>query len=131
VLGSGELLPAIELGLQGMVPGEHKHITIMSSDAYGERNETLIVKYPLQQLPQQEKFSPGQQLEMKTTDGKTMHALVLAVDESSVTLDMNHPLAGKELSYELYLLSINGPGNETMQQPKMDQTNTNSQEQAK
>ncbi len=109
VLGSGEVLPAVEMGLLGMRPGEQKRITVMASDAYGEGKEELIVDYPKQRLPQHEKFAPGQGIEMRTSDGNKLHAAILAVDEHTVKLDMNHPLAGKNLSYELQLISINGP----------------------
>ena len=130
VIGSGSILHAIEVALEGMHPGDEKKVTVLASDAYGPYNEELVVDYPKAQLPQHEQFAPGQVLEMTTNEGRTLLATVLAVDQQTVRLDLNHQLAGKNLHYELQLLAVNGPPlKELLERQQAEQSEQQTQQQ--
>jgi len=105
-LGEGRIIPGFEEAVQGMEQGEIKTVTIPPEQAYGEVRDELILTVPAVQLP--EGFAPevGKQLEMRTGEGETVPVRVVEVGENAVRLDANHPLAGKELIFDLELVAI-------------------------
>jgi FKBP-type peptidyl-prolyl cis-trans isomerase 2 len=103
-LGQGSLIPGFERGLIGMTEGEKKTITIPFKDAYGDINPQLVVEIPKERVP--ENVTEGQMLQTVTQQGP-MNVLVTEVLENTVVLDANHPLAGKDLTFELEVVSIN------------------------
>jgi FKBP-type peptidyl-prolyl cis-trans isomerase 2 len=102
-LGKGQLIPGFENGLMGMAVGEKKTIEIEPSDAYGEVNEGMIQEVPLSQVP--ENVKTGDMLQGQNERGQ-FQVSVKEVKENSVVLDMNHPLAGKKLIFDLEVVSI-------------------------
>lgn len=102
-LGQGQLIPGFENGLMGMTVGEKKTIEIEPSDAYGEVNEGMIQEVPLSQVP--ENVKTGDMLQGQNEHGQ-FQVSVKEVKENSVVLDMNHPLAGKKLIFDLEVVSI-------------------------
>ncbi len=102
-LGQGQLIPGFENGLMGMAVGEKKTIEINPSDAYGEVNEGMIQEVPLTQVPEGAKV--GDMLQGQNERGQ-FQVSVKEVKENSVVLDMNHPLAGKKLIFDLEVVSI-------------------------
>lgn len=102
-LGQGQLIPGFENGLMGMDVGEKKTIEIIPSDAYGEINEGMIQEVPLTQVPGGAKV--GDMLQGQNEHGQ-FQVSVKEVKENSVVLDMNHPLAGKKLIFDLEVVSI-------------------------
>lgn len=102
-LGQGQLIPGFENGLMGMTVGEKKTIEIEPSDAYGEVNEGMIQEVPLSQVP--ENVKTGDMLQGQNERGQ-FQVSVKEVKENSVVLDMNHPLAGKKLIFDLEVVSI-------------------------
>lgn len=102
-LGQGQLIPGFENGLMGMAIGEKKTIEIEPSDAYGEINEGMIQEVPLTQVPEGAKV--GDMLQGQNERGQ-FQVSVKEVKENSVVLDMNHPLAGKKLIFDLEVVSI-------------------------
>ena len=103
-LGQGALIPGFEKGLLGMKEGDKKVIEIPSNEAYGSHREDLIVEVPRERVP--ENVTEGQMLQTNTPQGP-MNVIVKEVQESHVVIDGNHPLAGKDLIFELELVSIN------------------------
>lgn len=103
-LGQGSLIPGFEKGLVGMSEGETKTITIPCNEGYGDINPQLIAEVPKDRVP--EGVQEGQMLQTITQQGP-MNVLVSEVLENSVVLDANHPLAGKDLTFELEVVSIN------------------------
>lgn len=103
-LGQGSLIPGFEKGLLGMSEGEKKTVEIPSSEAYGEHREDLIVEVPKDRVP--ENVTEGQMLQTMTPQGP-MNVIVKEVKEENVIIDGNHPLAGKDLIFDLELVSIN------------------------
>jgi FKBP-type peptidyl-prolyl cis-trans isomerase 2 len=102
-LGQGQLIPGFENGLMGMAVGEKRTIEINPSDAYGEVNEGMIQEVPLTQVPEGAKV--GDTLQGQNEQGQ-FQVSVKEVKENSVVLDMNHPLAGKKLIFDLEVVSI-------------------------
>jgi FKBP-type peptidyl-prolyl cis-trans isomerase 2 len=103
-LGQGSLIPGFERGLIGMTEGEKKTITIPFKEAYGDINPQLVVEIPKERVP--ENVTEGQMLQTVTQQGP-MNVLVTEVLENTVVLDANHPLAGKDLTFDLEVVSIN------------------------
>jgi len=103
-LGQGLLIPGFEQGLQGMAVGEKKTITIPSENAYGPIREDMTQEVEKQYVP--EGISVGQRLVAQGPQGE-MYVLVTEVKENTVVLDGNHPLAGKDLIFDLEVVEIN------------------------
>ncbi len=104
-LGSGQLIPGFENAVLGMETGEERRVTIPAEDAYGPRRDELILEVPRGRFPPDIEPEVGKQLRM-TQEGHDFVVVVQDVKEDSVTLDANHPLAGKELIFELELVEV-------------------------
>jgi len=102
-LGQGALIPGFEKGLLGMSIGESKTVNIPCVDAYGELNEQLVAEVPKDRVP--EGVTEGQMLQTMTQQGP-MNVVVKEVKDDVVILDANHPLAGKDLIFDLEVISI-------------------------
>jgi FKBP-type peptidyl-prolyl cis-trans isomerase 2 len=102
-LGQGQLISGFENGLMGMSVGEKKTIELESKDAYGFVNPEMISEVPLNQVP--ENVKEGDMLQGQNQYGP-VQVTVKEVKESTVVLDMNHPLAGKKLIFDLEVVSI-------------------------
>jgi peptidylprolyl isomerase len=105
-LGAGEVIPGFETAIEGMSTGEKKTETIPAGNAYGERRDELVFTIPREQLPADTEFEPGDMLRVGFPDGSSTEMHVTALDDASVTLDANHPMAGKNLTFELELVGI-------------------------
>ena len=102
-LGQGALITGFEKGLLGMSIGESKTVNITCIEAYGELNEQLIAEVPKDRVP--EGVTEGQMLQTTTQQGP-MNVVVKEVKDDVVILDANHPLAGKDLIFDLEVISI-------------------------
>ena len=105
-LGQGRLIPGFEKGLIDMGLNEKKTITIPKEEAYGEVNKDLIQEVKKSELPQEMAPEVGMGLVSKSPDGQEMNLLVIEVKEETIVIDGNHPLAGKELIFDLEVLEI-------------------------
>tara|TARA_B110000211_G_C13926051_1_gene485002 strand:+ start:175 stop:621 length:447 start_codon:yes stop_codon:yes gene_type:complete len=105
-LGQGQLIPGFEKGLIDMELHEKKTITISKEEAYGEINQALIQEVKKSELPQEMAPEVGMGLVSKSPDGQEMNLLVIEVREESIVIDGNHPLAGKELIFDLEVVAI-------------------------
>jgi FKBP-type peptidyl-prolyl cis-trans isomerase SlpA len=102
-LGEGQLIKGFESGLVGMTEGEKKTIEIESDDAYGEPKPEFINEVPKENVP--EGVKEGENLQGMGPMGP-VNVKVVAVNEETVTLDANHPLAGKKLIFDLEVVEI-------------------------
>jgi len=112
-LGAGSVLPAFEQAVLGMAAKESRSITVAAKDAYGLKNEELIMTLSRQGFA--EPIAPGMILGMDMEHDGRQHkvpATVLSVSEETVTIDFNHPLAGQDITYQITLLSIDTPAAE-------------------
>ena len=105
-LGGGQLIPDFEEAVVGMNPGDTKTVQIEAKRAYGERHEQLIFVVPRTQLP--EGISPeiDQRFQMTADNGQDFIVTVTALTDENVTFDGNHPLAGKDLTFDIELVSV-------------------------
>lgn len=103
--GVQSVIPGFEAAVVAMAVGETKTVTIACADAYGEASEDMVGLIPRESLPEDLEPEVGMMLEMHTEDG-AMPVRVVAVDDDTVTLDANHPLAGEDLTFELTLVAI-------------------------
>ena len=106
-LGSGQVIPGFENGIIGMQVEESKTINIPAAEAYGEQKGELIQEVQKTQLPPEIKPEVGLRLISRASDGREIPLVVTEVKENSIIIDSNHPLAGKDLTFEITLLSIN------------------------
>lgn len=105
-VGQGHVINGFENAVIGMEVGEEKTIHVPSAEAYGGRNEELIQDVPRDKFAEDMKFEIGQGLQIKTKDGHSMVVLVKAFTTETITLDANHPLAGKDLNFDIKLVEI-------------------------
>lgn len=105
-LGEGKLIPGFEEGLINMAVSETKTIEIPSDKAYGEANPELIQEVPNENLPEDLEPKVGMGLMSKTPEGREIQLTVREVKDNSIVVDANHPLAGKDLIFEVELLEI-------------------------
>ncbi len=105
-IGQGQVIPGFENGVVGMKVSEKKDVNIPSADAYGDQNKELVFTFPKNDLPQEVSPEVGQQLQMKNQNGQIVNVIIANVDDANIYLDANHPLAGKDLNFEIELLEI-------------------------
>lgn len=105
-LGEGELIDGFEDAIVGMETGQSKTITLTPADAYGEHSEEMIIDIPRSQLPEDLEPEQGMELELTGEDDEQILVIISQISEEFVTLDGNHPLAGKTLTFELELVGI-------------------------
>ena len=106
-VGSGQIIPGLDKEIPGMAVGDKKTVNIPAAEAYGEVNPQMQQAIPRAQIPAGIPVEVGARLQMQTPEGQVIPVVVAAVDEQSVTLDANHPLAGKDLTFDIELVSIN------------------------
>lgn len=104
-LGTGQVIPGFDQALTGMKPGESKKVTIAADEAYGPYRSELVMVVDRSEFPADIAPSIGDQFEL-SQEGQSFVVNVTDVTDQEVTLDANHPLAGKELTFELELVEI-------------------------
>ncbi len=106
VIGDGQMIPGFEKAVTGMNVGDTKTVKITSSEAYGGRREELVIKISKSQFPDNIVPVAGLQLSLKSPEGRIVNAVIASVEGDSALLDANHPLAGKELTFDIELMEI-------------------------
>lgn len=105
-IGSGMIIAGFENGVVGLEPGESKTVNVAASEAYGDYNQGLVYEIDRNQLPEGMVPQVGDQLESVQSDGSRVRVVISSVSENSVTIDANHPLAGKDLVFDIELVEI-------------------------
>ncbi len=100
-VGAGEVIKGFEEALIGMEKGETKTIHLSAEDAYGERAEEAVTTVPRNMFPEDAEPQLGGMVGVKLPDGNVAPARITAVTDEEITLDLNHPLAGERLTFEL------------------------------
>ena len=103
-VGSGQIIKGFDEAVVGMEKGEEKSIKIESKDAYGDPNPELTKKIPREHLPKEQELKPGMMLRLKTPDGRQIPAKITGVTDKEITIDLNHPLAGKSLNFKVKIV---------------------------
>ena len=100
-VGSGQVIKGFDDAILGMKEGEEKQFSITPADAYGEHDPTLVQKVPREIFPQDAELVPGLLFEAGLPTGEKVPATITEVQEGIVSVDLNHPLAGKKLNFKI------------------------------
>ena len=106
-VGAGKVIKGFDEALVGMELNEEKEIKLSPSEAYGEHDSKKIVKIPRDKLPADQEPKEGMMLGMQGADGRQAAAKIVKVEDKEITIDLNHPLAGKNLNFKLKVVEIN------------------------
>ncbi|SEP71804.1 FKBP-type peptidyl-prolyl cis-trans isomerase [Thalassovita taeanensis] len=105
-VGSGQIIPGLDVALPGMGVGDKKVVEVPADQAYGETDPAAVQAVPRGEIPAEIPLDLGTQLQVQTPQGQVMAVTVIEVTETEVTLDANHPLAGKDLTFAIELVSV-------------------------
>jgi len=105
-VGSGQLIKGFDDAVIGMEKGEEKEIKLQPKDAYGDHNPQLIKKIPRDKLPEDQEPKPGMMLMINLPNGARIPANIKEVTDKEITIDVNHPLAGKVLIFKIKVVDI-------------------------
>ena len=105
-IGNSKLIPAFQETVVGMKPGELRTVKIAAGEAYGPRREQMVVAVDRNKFPENVKPYVGLELDVHQQNGEIFAAKVIDIKECSVILDANHPLAGKDLTFDIELVEI-------------------------
>lgn len=105
-LGEGEIIPGLEKEVAGMTVGDKNTVTIPADAAYGPHRPEAVQEVPRSEIPEEVDVAVGTQLQGVTRDGRQLSLTVVDVGHETVTLDANHPLAGKDLVFDVELVEI-------------------------
>lgn len=106
-MGAGRLIKGFEDALKGMSLNEKKTFTLEPKDAYGERDETLKTSFPRKEAPSGVDPQVGQTVTLTSPQGQHVPGRISEVDDEKITIDLNHPLAGESLTFEIEVVGIN------------------------
>jgi len=112
-VGEGQVIKGFEEAVVGMEPGDEKTATIPPAKGYGQRRDDLVVEVEQKQISEDVEPKVGQQLQLRLEDGRQVPVVVTKVENGQVTIDANHPLAGKELVFEIELVDVDGEDGES------------------
>ena len=105
-VGQGQIIPGLEKAIPGMTAGDKKTVAVPAAEAYGPTNPEARQDVPRDEIPAEIPLDLGTQLQVQAPDGHVLPVTVVAVTEEIVTLDANHPLAGKDLTFDIELVEI-------------------------
>jgi len=108
VVGGGNIIQGFDTAVIGMAIGDRKSIEVPPEQGYGERDEKLVANIQRSQVPDNIELKVGAALEVKHDNGQVINVTVVDMTEEHVSLDANHPLAGKMLTFDLELVEIDG-----------------------
>ncbi len=104
--GGGQMIKGFDAQVLGMSLNEKKTFTLSAAEAYGERNEDYMHEFPRAEMPAEINPEVGQTLALTSPEGQHIPARVVAVDDEKITFDLNHPLAGQSLTFEVEVVGI-------------------------
>ncbi len=107
-VGAGQMISGFDAAVRDMALGATKTAVIPAAEAYGEHNADMVFEVPQERVPDDLNPEVGQQLQMQNSDGRPMSVVVTAVAKDGITLDANHALAGKDLTFEIRVVELNG-----------------------
>ncbi len=104
--GSGQVIKGFDNAVVDMIVGDKKTVNIPVHEAYGARNEDMIITYPLEQFPQDMNPQVGMELHMSDNMGNHFPVVIVEIENDMAILDANHPLAGEDLIFDIELVQI-------------------------
>ncbi|WP_223477835.1 FKBP-type peptidyl-prolyl cis-trans isomerase [Oricola indica] len=105
-LGAGQVIPGLDKAMRGMEVGQSKTVTIPSDEAYGPHHPEGVHVVERESLPPNVDTDLGSRLQASAQDGNVINLTVVAADDATVTLDANHPLAGRDLVFDVELVAV-------------------------
>ena len=105
-VGAGKMIPGFEKAVMGLKKGDKKEFSLEPEEAYGQPNEELVKQIPRDSLPQDQEPKEGMFLVMNTPDGHQFPAKIKKVTDKEITIDLNHPLAGKKLIFNIEVKDV-------------------------
>ena len=105
-VGSGEVIPGLDTAVTGLEAGESRTTTIPADQAYGPHHPDRIIEVTREDIPSDFKPNIGDVVQLKDPQGQPVHATVEEIGENAVKFDANHPLAGKDLTFEIKVAAI-------------------------
>ena len=105
-IGKGRVLKKLEEGVLGMTEGEKRKIQISPAEGYGDYNQDMVLKVERKHFTPDIKLTPGRTVQYQNTSGERVNFVVREVNDQTVTIDGNHPLAGMNLNYEVELVAV-------------------------
>ncbi len=116
IAGYGQVLPALEKGLMGLGPGERKELEVPAAEAFGEHDNSLVQTMELSSFPAGRDLEPGRwALARNQATGAQYSYLVVKKTDSTITIDHNHPLAGKDLHYDVIVTLVRPASDEELE----------------
>lgn len=114
IQGLGSIIPGLENELYGLAVGDQKLVNVPAEQAYGVTDPEAIIDVPRDQFPPEIPLEVGVDLQVRDVDGEPMEATILSIDDENVKLDFNHPLAGKNLTFDVTVISLRSATEEEM-----------------
>lgn len=105
-LGSGEIISGFNNAVNGMEVGDEQEVDVSPDEGYGERRDDLVIEVPRSDLPDGVEPAPGAMLSVQLPNGQQTAARITDVSDENATLDLNHPLAGRDLHFDVELVDI-------------------------
>ncbi|MEQ8360625.1 MAG: peptidylprolyl isomerase [Cytophagales bacterium] len=105
-LGEGQMIKGFENAVMGMAIGDKTTVSLEPKEAYGERSEDRILQVPKSDVPNDIPTEIGTQLSINQSNGQQIPAIITDANAESITLDANHPLAGKKLIFDIEMVEI-------------------------
>lgn len=105
-VGSGQVIKGFDDGVQGMTVGDRRTIEIPFVQAYGPEDPSMIIEFPVERLPEDLQPEIGMQLNMNNAEGQQFPVVITGITDENIILNANHPLAGKDLIFDLELVEI-------------------------
>jgi FKBP-type peptidyl-prolyl cis-trans isomerase SlyD len=106
VHGAGNIIPGLEREMTGMAVGESKEVMVAAAEGYGERDESAFMDVPRDQFPDEIPMKVGTELQVQNQAGQPMFARIDKVGDHTVRLNFNHPLAGKDLHFNIKVVDL-------------------------
>lgn len=104
--GAGNIIPGLEQELYGMAIGESKKVIVQPDEGYGELDPEAFIEVPKEQFPETIPLEIGIEIQVTNQDGQPMSARIDSVSDEAIKLDFNHPLAGKELHFDVKVIGL-------------------------
>ncbi len=114
-VGEGQVIPGFEQAVIDMEPGDSKKEELPPDQAYGPRREDMVMEVERGQLPEEVEPEVGSQLQLRLQNDQTVPVIITDVADDTITIDANHPLAGKKLIFEIELVDLDGSSEDKAQ----------------